>query len=57
LPGFLNYLSDFLGAHEPIRNTTGGPIVIFAVAGEEGNFRSSPKKRESGFVVGILKVV
>ena len=26
LPGFLNYLSDFLGAHEPIQNATGGPL-------------------------------
>jgi len=25
-PGFLNYLSDFLGALEPIRNATGGPL-------------------------------
>jgi hypothetical protein len=25
-PGFLNYLSDFLGAREPIRNATGGPL-------------------------------
>ncbi len=36
-PGFLNYLCDFMGAREPIRNATGGPV-----AGEEGNFRSSP---------------
>jgi len=36
-------LSDFLGAREPIQNATGCPtLVIFAVAGEEGNFRSSP---------------
>ena len=41
LPGFLNYFSDFLGARDPIRNATGAHLVIFAVAGEEGNFRSS----------------
>jgi len=41
-PGFLNYLSNFLGVREPIRNANGCPtLVIFAVAGEEGNFRSS----------------
>jgi hypothetical protein len=29
LPGFLNYLSDFLGAREPIRNATGAHFSNF----------------------------
>ena len=44
LARIINYLCDFLGAREPIRSNWRPTLVIFAVAGKEGIFRSSPSR-------------
>jgi hypothetical protein len=53
----LEYLTDFLGASEPIRNETGGLLSNFCSGwGEEGNFRSSPKETLTGVWAGGVQV-